>query len=123
MLRTILPSELPDGRRDPVDAETLATAAAIVADVRDRGLPALRALAERFAERTPDQPLLLGPDVLEAAWRALPADQQALLHRTADRIEAFARAQRGALLDLGAKSTPPFSPPALDQTAVPAQRG
>lgn len=100
MLRLVHANDLPAARRDPVDAATLATASEIVSSVRDGGEAALRGWAERFGERAPGDPLILGPDALRAAWEALPGDQKALLRRVAGRIEAFARAQRGALADL-----------------------
>ncbi len=100
MLPTIDPDQLPAARRDPIDADTMATAASIVGAVRDGGEAALRAAAERFDELRPGDPLLLGPDVLRSAFESLPAEQRALLERTADRIERFARAQRQALADV-----------------------
>lgn len=99
MLRTLSAEALPDARRDPVDPKTLAEAADIVNAVRDGGSPALRGLAERFGELSGDQPMLLDREALAAAWERLPREQQALLRRTAGRIEAFAVAQRGSLLD------------------------
>jgi phosphoribosyl-ATP pyrophosphohydrolase/phosphoribosyl-AMP cyclohydrolase/histidinol dehydrogenase len=99
-LRRITPRELPSGRRDPVDADTLAAAARIVTDVRDVGEAALRRYAERFGDLTVGAPLVFGPDVLAAARDALPATDRALLERTADRIRAFATSQRSAIQEI-----------------------
>lgn len=89
--------ELRATRTDPVDAETLAAAGQIVGEVRAGRDAALRRWAERLGDRAPGEPLVLGPDVMQAALDALPASDQALLHRTAERIRAFALAQRAAL--------------------------
>lgn len=96
-LRRIAPDALPDIRRDPVDAETLRTAAAIVADVRMGGVTALRAHAERLGDLAPGAPLVFAPEALAAAYSRLPAPDRALLERTAARIRVFAEAQRDAL--------------------------
>ena len=98
---TLLPSKTPAALAaslpDPVDAETLAAAAVIVDDVRARGEPALREHAERLGDVAPGAPLVIGRDALEAARDALPAEQRAVLVRTAARIRAFAQAQRECL--------------------------
>jgi phosphoribosyl-ATP pyrophosphohydrolase/phosphoribosyl-AMP cyclohydrolase/histidinol dehydrogenase len=99
-LRIVTPADVKALARPAVDAETLTAAARIVSDVRTGGEAALRGYAERFDALAPDAPLLLDRAALKAAWDALPADQQALLERTRDRIEFFAEAQRGALVDL-----------------------
>ncbi len=96
-LRRLTPSELPSARREPVDAETLAGAARIVAQVRDGGADALRSLAERFGDLTPDAPLIVERPALDAALHSLSSADAALLHRTADRIRNFAEAQRASL--------------------------
>ncbi len=100
LLPTVGAAALPEARRDPIDANTLSEAAAIVDAVRRGGEPALRSAAERFGDLSSDAPLVLGPDRLRAAFEALPPAQRSLLQRVAARIEAFARAQRGTLQDL-----------------------
>ncbi len=84
----------------PVDDATLAIARGIVDDVAQQGEHALRAHAERLGDLAPGAPLRLDRAALAAAADAVPADQRALLRRTAARIEAFASAQRAALADL-----------------------
>jgi phosphoribosyl-ATP pyrophosphohydrolase/phosphoribosyl-AMP cyclohydrolase/histidinol dehydrogenase len=92
-------ADLPELRRDPVDAATLAAAAAILDEVRQGGADALRALSVRFGDLPdPDAPLVLGPTEMAAAYAALPADRQDVLRRVAARIEAFAALQLGALV-------------------------
>lgn len=97
-LRRLAPAAVPSLRRDAVDAETLRAAAAIVEGVRAEGEAALRVWSVRLGDLPSlEAPLVLGPEALEAAWNRLPAAAQGVLRRTADRIEAFARAQAAAL--------------------------
>jgi len=99
-LRRIGPDDVNRLEREPVDATTLSAAANIVDQVRTGGERALRALAERFGDRRKGEPLVLGPSDLAAARTRLPAEHRELLERTAERIDAFARAQRAALVDI-----------------------
>ncbi len=100
MLRRVSPAELHRARVAPVDAGTLTAAAEIVADVRDRGEPALRHHAERLGDCPPGAPMLVGRERLQAAAAALDPHDRALLQRTADRIRRFAEAQRASLTEL-----------------------
>ncbi len=81
-------------RRDPVDPEALSVAGPIVADVRARGEVALREYAERFGDIDPGAPLSIGRDALERAYRSIAREDRELLTRVAERIRAFALAQR-----------------------------
>ena len=90
-------AELPDLRRDAVDAATLDGAKRIVDAVRDGGEAALREHAERFGDLAPGAPLVFARAELEAAAAGLAPEDLALLERTAARIRAFAEAQRAAL--------------------------
>jgi len=99
-LRRLQPDQIDEYRRDAVDETTLREAAAIVDDVRRGGEPSLRKHARTFGELGPDGDLVIGPDVLARALTGLPADQRAVLERTAARIEDFAFAQRNALSDI-----------------------
>lgn len=95
------PAEVLTGRgASAVDAATLAAAAAIVDEVRAGGEAALRAWGEKLGDVAPGAPLVLGKDALRAAFEALGAEERALLERTAERVRAFADAQRAALRDL-----------------------
>ena len=98
--KRLRPDEIDLVLRDPVDSDTLVRAEEIVEVVRAEGERALRTYAERFGDRQPGEPLVLGPDELAAAADRLPADQRGLLERTADRIRAFAGAQRASLADV-----------------------
>ena len=75
------------------------TVASIISSVRTQGPAAVRELAIRFGERSPTQPLVLTPDDMHAALHALNPDDRALLQRTADRIRAFALAQRASITE------------------------
>jgi phosphoribosyl-ATP pyrophosphohydrolase/phosphoribosyl-AMP cyclohydrolase/histidinol dehydrogenase len=94
------PAEVRASRRAAVDEATLRAAQAILDDVRDRGLAAVLDHAERLGDWQRGQPHLLGPAALKEAHDACPAEVQGVLRRTAERIHAFASAQRAALLPL-----------------------
>ncbi len=100
MLRRVKPTEIARLNRPPVDDATLDATRAIVAEVREGGEAAVRRYAERFGERTPEQPLVLGRAEIDATVAALRGDDRAVLERAAARIDAFARAQRDAIRDI-----------------------
>lgn len=100
LLKVIAPEALPAFRRHAVDAQTLESASAIVQDVKNQGEAALRRHAERLGDVAPGGPLVIERPALDAALAALPADERALLERTAARIRAFAEAQRASLRDV-----------------------
>lgn len=83
-----------------VDEDTLAKAAVIVREVKAGGDPALRVWAERLGDVAPGGALMVPAEALEAAYVALPEADQALLQRVAERVRAFAEAQRAALRDM-----------------------
>jgi phosphoribosyl-ATP pyrophosphohydrolase/phosphoribosyl-AMP cyclohydrolase/histidinol dehydrogenase len=98
--RRLAPAGVPSLRRAAVDAATLQAAAQIVDDVARRGEPALRDHATRLGDLGPGDPLVIGPEALQAALHALPAADRAVLERTADRVRRFAEAQRATITDL-----------------------
>lgn len=100
LLRRVSPDSIERGVRPPIDQETLARAHEIVEGVRVGGAAALRAYAERFGERKPDEPLVLGRDAMRAALDALAPAAVGVLERTAERIVTFAQAQRSAIQEL-----------------------
>ncbi len=97
LLKRVAFGDLSRSLRPPVDADTLAQAAAIVDAVRTGGSRAVRKYAERFCERSSTEPLVLGPEEMRSARAGLSEANRAVLERSADRIEAFARAQREAI--------------------------
>ena len=85
----------------PVDAATLAGAAAIVADVRARGAGAAIEHGLRLGDlATSEARVVLTREELQGVLATRPRPEVELLQRTAARIEAFARAQRGCLTEL-----------------------
>lgn len=98
LLETRTPGDVPALRRDPFDDETAAQAREIVDAVRESGETALRDWSLKLGDLpSADAPLVIRPDALEAAFDRLSPDAQGVLTRTADRIRAFAEAQRVAL--------------------------
>ena len=83
-----------------IDAETLSVAQTIVDDVRANGESAIRKYAEKFGERTPDQPLVIQREELDAALARISSEDSDLLHRVSARIQKFAAAQLNCLSEL-----------------------
>jgi phosphoribosyl-ATP pyrophosphohydrolase/phosphoribosyl-AMP cyclohydrolase/histidinol dehydrogenase len=94
------PDQVASLRRMAVDADTLAAAATIVEDVRLRGESAVREHAERLGDLPSGAALVANREDMARALASLDPADRALLERTADRIRAFAMAQRDGLRDL-----------------------
>lgn len=90
-------AELVRRRAAGIPAEAFEVAAPIVEAVRTRGEAALREYAERFGDVAADEPLFLDRPVLDRALADLAAGDRARLERVAERIRAFAEAQKRAL--------------------------
>jgi histidinol dehydrogenase len=90
-------AELVSRRAAAVPAEAFAVAVPIVEAVRARGEAALREYAERFADVAAGGPLFLERATLDRALVGLPPSDRARLERVAERIRAFAEAQKRAL--------------------------
>ena len=90
-------AELVSRRAAGIPAEAFAVAAPIVEAVRARGEAAVREYAERFGDVAAGEPLFLERAVLQQALASLSADERARLERVAERIQAFAEAQKRAL--------------------------
>ena len=99
-LRRLQTHEIETVRRDPIDAATLDQAFEIIRRVRTGGEPTLREIAENLGDLEPDAPMVLGPADLEAAANEIAPETVDLLQRTADRIAAFADAQRQSIVNL-----------------------
>ena len=93
------PASVTRGQQNVLNGETLEAARSIIATVRASGDHALREYISRFEARTPAKLLLKQIDLADAFER-LPNDVQALLKRTAGRIESFAKAQRACVTAL-----------------------
>lgn len=87
-------------RISPLDPETLDAAARMLADIDQRGNSAAIEHAQRLGDLRDGEQVLYGPDDLKAALTRLSQSDQDLLRRTAERIRAFAVAQRACLRDL-----------------------
>ncbi|MBI4568651.1 MAG: histidinol dehydrogenase, partial [Planctomycetes bacterium] len=100
ILRLVAPRAVAPRRGNAVDAATLARAAIIVEDVRLHGETALRRHARRLGDLREGERLVFDRRALARARDSLPAPRRALLSRAADRIRAFALAQRACLSSL-----------------------
>ena len=80
-----------------IPADAFEVAAPIVAAVRAHGEAALREYAERFGDVAAGEPLFLERALLDRALVDLPDGDRARLERVAERIRAFAEAQKRAL--------------------------
>ncbi|MYA32921.1 MAG: histidinol dehydrogenase [Gemmatimonadales bacterium] len=87
-------------RSPALDPAALEVARTILDDVERRGEPALREHAERLGDIEPGDDLFLDRAALKRATETLHSDDRELLRRTADRIRAFAEAQRASATDL-----------------------
>jgi len=99
-LRHVPFDQVPRLRRGAVDPATLSAASIIVEEVREGGESALRRHAERLGDLAPGGKLLFDRADLLEALHDLPRADRDLLQRTADRVRAFAQAQRDSLHDL-----------------------
>lgn len=97
MLLRKSPEEISRRARISIDAATLHGAQSILDDVRSGGEAALRSVAERLGDILPGGALVLDRAGIAKAAANVPRDQMELLERTADRVRAFAEAQRSAL--------------------------
>lgn len=101
LLRRVQPNAIQQqARRDAVDGATLQQASVIVESVRNEGEVALRRYATQFGDLAAGVPLVLERAHLQSALQQLPMHERRLLERTAERIRAFAHAQRRCLTDL-----------------------
>jgi len=100
ILRRMAAADVVRQAREPVDAPTLAAAAAIVDDVRRGGEAALRGQAVRLGDLQAAEPLVRSRAELDTAADRLNPKTRDLLERTAARIRNFAEAQRRSFADL-----------------------
>jgi phosphoribosyl-ATP pyrophosphohydrolase/phosphoribosyl-AMP cyclohydrolase/histidinol dehydrogenase len=100
MLRRVAAADLQRPSTAGLDASTMAVAAAIVSDVRQRGDEAMLEHATRLGDWTPGTPWVRDRAALLPALDALDPATRALLTRVATRIRQFADAQRRSLVDI-----------------------
>jgi phosphoribosyl-ATP pyrophosphohydrolase/phosphoribosyl-AMP cyclohydrolase/histidinol dehydrogenase len=115
--RTI--ADLTAARGRGIDAEALATAAAIINRVENDGTTALESLTKQFAERPNGMGLFLSRDQLGAALDSISSADRSLLERAAGRIEMFAGAQLATLAPLAAV---PVTGGTAGQIVAPVER-
>merc|ERR1711865_288856 len=79
---------------DPVDPEARKIAENVLNEVRTRGEEAVREFATRFGDIKEGAPMVFTKAQLKEAADGLDPNERQVLERTADRIRAFAQAQR-----------------------------
>lgn len=94
LLPLIAPGDIAALAPASIDDHTREQARRIIDAVRARGEPAVREFAARFDGRCPSDPLLLDRSALDDALASIPTRDRDLLMRVADRVRAFALAQR-----------------------------
>lgn len=94
------PSAVHRAARRPVDDDTLGVAAAIIRDVRARGLQAVLDHAHRLGDLAPGDRLVYDAPALRASLDAVPPADRRVLETAAARIASFAASQRACLRDL-----------------------
>ena len=82
------------------DDKTINIVRDILSDIREHKLNSVTEYAEKFGDIEHGQKLFVSQDELKRAFDNLPSNEQEVLQRTADRIRAFAQAQRDSLADL-----------------------
>ena len=100
LLRTITPDQIRLARKDSVDADTLAIASRILADVRERGIDAVTDHAIRLGDVMSADEIIVPPSRARSALDRLDPEDRRVLERAADRIRSFALAQRASITDL-----------------------
>lgn len=105
VIRVVEPDHIEQLDRQPVDTRILEEARSIVQAVRTGGDEALRDFAIEYDGLAADDPLILGPAVLEASFQRIDESHQQVLRSTAERIERFATAQLGCIGDLDTEVT------------------
>lgn len=100
MLRSLSVEEVNVLRREPVEQDTLEKTEVIVRAVREQGVEALRHYAETFGDIEVGGTLTYSREVLDEALSSLPEADRALLERCAERVRAFAQAQRDSIQEM-----------------------
>lgn len=104
LLRPIALADIRLSRKDPVDADTLAIASRILADVRERGMDAVTDHAIRLGDVKHANEIIVERSRLTAALNRIDKADRRVLEQAAERIQTFARAQRASITDLSIPS-------------------
>jgi phosphoribosyl-ATP pyrophosphohydrolase/phosphoribosyl-AMP cyclohydrolase/histidinol dehydrogenase len=99
VFKTRTVAELLDRRTSAVSADAVETAREIVEDVRAGGDRALRRWAVHFGELQADDPVFLDRKAVQSSLDRIDEGTRTRLERIAQRIRAFAEAQRRAVTD------------------------
>lgn len=100
-LRVVSPDEVQSLQLDPVDPVARDQAAAIIAEVRQKGAAGLVEVAHRLRDiESLNAQIYYTREDLRKAFDTLDAATQQVLHNTADRIRAFAVQQRSSIVDM-----------------------
>ncbi|MGI9627317.1 MAG: histidinol dehydrogenase [Longimicrobiales bacterium] len=97
-LRRMAPKDVDKDRAPAVPRDVLLSVSEIIDDLSGGGVDRLRSYAERLDDLRPEDPLTRTPEEMADALARLPPDHRTVLERTADRIRAFAEAQRNSIL-------------------------
>lgn len=97
LLRRVPPSEIRARRGSAVDPRAVEAVRPIIEHVRREGHHAVARYAAEFGEGAPGEPLVIGIERMHAALDTIGPELRSLLERTAERIRAFASAQREAV--------------------------
>lgn len=100
LLKVVSPSEVDRVIKPVISDQVLDQSRVIMDRVREEGEAGVRAYATQFGERKPNQPLILGRTSMQGAYDEMKKADRDALHRAADRIERFAKAQRSSIRDL-----------------------
>lgn len=100
LLKLIAPADIRLSRKDPVDADTLAIASRILTDVRERGMAAVVEHSVRLGDVKHADEILVDRPRLTAALNRIDNADRRVLEQAAERIRAFAIAQRASITDL-----------------------
>lgn len=100
-LRIVTPDEVQSLQLDPVDPKAREQAAAIIAEVREKGPAGLVEVAYRLRDiESLDAQIFYTREDLQKSFESLDAATQQVLQNTAERIRSFAVQQRNAIVDM-----------------------
>lgn len=96
-LKAVTPADVQHELQDPVVPSAREQASAILKEVQENGEKGLLDVAIRLGDLKEGAQHIFSRADCKAAYDKLPADQQAVLQRTAARIKAFAQMQRASV--------------------------
>jgi phosphoribosyl-ATP pyrophosphohydrolase/phosphoribosyl-AMP cyclohydrolase/histidinol dehydrogenase len=101
VLKIVSPSDVKAMHFDPVDPTARDQAAAILKEVKEKGMEGLVSVALRLRDiESAESKLFYDKEDLAKAFDALDKEAQGILTRTASRVRTFAEAQRNSLKEV-----------------------